>query len=110
MCFDGGVPRVRLSAEIAPLPRRVGSPHRAGAAGVSDRPVVLVLPAHDEGPRLHAVLRRVPPLVGTHPVVAVVVDDGSGDDTAAVARRTGAVTVTHPRNQGLGAAVRSGLA
>ncbi len=39
----------------------------------------------------------------------MVVDDGSTDDTAALARDAGAVVVSHSRNLGKGAALRTGL-
>ncbi len=80
------------------------------APGPAAGPVVLVLPAHNEGPRIGAVLARVPSEVGGHPVLVIVVDDGSGDDTAKAACDAGAELVAHPRNLGLGAAVRTGLA
>jgi uncharacterized membrane protein YbhN (UPF0104 family) len=73
-------------------------------------PVVLFLPAHDEGPRLADVIQRVPPEVLGREVLTVVVDDGSGDDTALVAVAAGARVVSHEANRGLGAAVRTGLA
>jgi len=40
----------------------------------------------------------------------IVVDDGSTDRTASIARAKGAVVIAHPRNMGLGAALRTGLA
>lgn len=39
----------------------------------------------------------------------IVVDDGSHDRTADVAREKGAIVISHPRNMGLGAALRTGL-
>lgn len=39
----------------------------------------------------------------------IVVDDGSSDKTAKIARSKGAVVVTHLKNMGLGAALRTGL-
>jgi glycosyltransferase involved in cell wall biosynthesis len=39
----------------------------------------------------------------------IVVDDGSRDRTAEMAREKGAVVLSHPRNMGLGAALRTGL-
>jgi glycosyltransferase involved in cell wall biosynthesis len=39
----------------------------------------------------------------------IVVDDGSSDKTVKIARSKGAVVVSHPRNMGLGAALRTGL-
>jgi uncharacterized membrane protein YbhN (UPF0104 family) len=74
-----------------------------------ERPVVLVLPARNEAPRIAAVLRRVPPTACGHEVRVVVVDDGSTDDTVDIARAQGATVVQHPDGLGLGAAVRTGL-
>jgi glycosyltransferase involved in cell wall biosynthesis len=75
-----------------------------------DAPVVVFLPAHDEEATVGAVVRALPASVGGRPVRVVVVDDGSTDSTAARAAEAGAVVVTQPRNLGLGAAVRRGLA
>ena len=71
----------------------------------SDPPRVLaVIPAHDEAPRIAAVVRgaalRLPVLV---------VDDGSADDTAAVARAAGADVLRQRPNAGKGAALRAGF-
>ena len=73
-------------------------------------PVVLFLPAHDEGPRVAAVIARAPWSVVGRRVEVVVIDDGSTDDTAAQAISAGARVVRHAANRGLGAAVRTGLA
>jgi glycosyltransferase involved in cell wall biosynthesis len=42
-------------------------------------------------------------------LTVIVVDDGSTDATSDQARAAGAVVVRHPKNQGKGAALRSGL-
>ena len=73
-------------------------------------PIVLFLPAHDEEAVVGSVVRRVPDVVLGHPVTCVVVDDGSTDATARVAAEAGATVVSVGRNEGLGAAVRRGLA
>jgi glycosyltransferase involved in cell wall biosynthesis len=79
-------------------------------------PIVLFLPAHDEAATVGQVVARAPALVDGHPVVVVVIDDGSTDGTADIARAAGAVVVPttstsrHVVPQGLGAAVRTGLA
>jgi glycosyltransferase involved in cell wall biosynthesis len=75
-----------------------------------DAPVVLFLPAHDEAAEVDGVVGRVPATVGGRRVECVVVDDGSGDDTAERAAAAGAAVVRVPEPQGLGAAVRRGLA
>jgi len=87
-----------------------GIPPHPPPAGPATGPIVLVLPARNEGPRIGAVLRRVPALAAGHRVRVIVVDDGSRDDTAAIARAAGAEVISHPHNLGLGAAVRTGLA
>jgi glycosyltransferase involved in cell wall biosynthesis len=73
------------------------------------RPVVCVFPARDEAPTVGDLVRRLPSAVAGHPVRCLVVDDDSQDDTALVARKAGATLVAGPA-QGLGAAVRCGLA
>lgn len=90
------------------LPRPLGS--RLGPKPEPSGPVVLFLPARNEGPRLAAVVAAAPAQIAGHPVEVVVVDDGSTDDTAATARSAGAIVVSHGANLGLGAAVRTGLA
>jgi glycosyltransferase involved in cell wall biosynthesis len=70
----------------------------------------MVLPSHDEEATVGDVVRRAPAEVHGHPVEVVVVDDGSADRTAALARDAGATVHSLDRNQGLGAAVRAGLA
>ena len=76
--------------------------------------VSIVIPAYNEAPTIEHVLRRVCDL-DLHTEV-LVVDDGSADDTAAVVearhRRAAATCacIRQPRNQGKGAAVRTGIA
>jgi uncharacterized membrane protein YbhN (UPF0104 family) len=89
---------------------RPAPPRPAPAPVADDAPVVVFLPAHDEEATVGAVVRALPATVEGRPVRVVVVDDGSTDGTAARAAEAGAVVVTQPRNLGLGAAVRRGLA
>jgi len=88
--------RLRRGPERPPVPVAAG-------------PIVLVLPARDEGARIGAVIDRLPAEVLGRPTRCIVVDDGSVDDTAAVAAGRGAAVVRHERSAGLGAAVRDGL-
>jgi glycosyltransferase involved in cell wall biosynthesis len=73
-------------------------------------PVVVFLPARNEAARIVEVIGRIPRQVAGRSVEIWVVDDGSNDDTAHVSASAGAQVRRHPRNRGLGAAVRTGLA
>ena len=67
-------------------------------------PIIALIPAYEEGPRITAVvqaaLRHLP---------VVVVDDGSRDDTAAAAEAAGATVLRQDPNAGKGAALRAGF-
>jgi glycosyltransferase involved in cell wall biosynthesis len=72
---------------------------------LSARPRVLALiPAHDEAPRIGAVVAAA----AVH-LPVLVVDDGSSDDTARVAREAGAEVLEQRPNAGKGAALRAGF-
>jgi len=77
---------------------------------ISGSPVLFFLPALDEAGAVAEVLSRIPTQVAGHGVVRLVVDDGSTDATATLARSSGAEVVSFADTQGLGAAVRHGLA
>ena len=68
--------------------------------------VVVIVPAFDEERNVGSVVLRLRQLVE----IVIVVDDGSRDETAQVARLAGAQVISHPRNRGYGAALRTGLA
>jgi hypothetical protein len=74
---------------------------------VEPRPVVFVIPAHNEAANLPRVLAAIDDS-GVVPRTVLVVDDGSTDATAAIARAAGANVVSHRGNRGL--APRSGQA
>jgi glycosyltransferase involved in cell wall biosynthesis len=69
---------------------------------VAPNEIVVVVPAHDEAPRIGAVVTAA---VRHLPVL--VVDDGSRDGTALVAERAGARVLRQTPNQGKGAALRT---
>jgi glycosyltransferase involved in cell wall biosynthesis len=70
----------------------------------SERPILALIPAYEEGPRIGAVVegaRRHLPVV--------VVDDGSTDDTPDQAKAAGAMVLRQEPNAGKGAALRAGF-
>ena len=74
-----------------------------------DKPLAVIIPAYNEAENLPSTLARIPK--GNLPTLQViVVDDGSADGSAEVARHHGAnLVISHPRNLGLGAALRTGI-
>lgn len=75
--------------------------------------ITFLFPAFNEAGNLRRFPLEVFPVFDTLevPYEVVVVDDGSTDETAAVAKALDRVRlVQHPRNLGLGAAVRTGIA
>jgi hypothetical protein len=67
--------------------------------------VVVIIPAFNEERNVGSVVLRLRQLVDT----VIVVDDGSHDETEEVARLAGAEVISHPKNRGYGAAIRTGL-
>ena len=91
------------------LPR--GLPERPAVAGSgTDAPIVVFMPAHNEEDIIASVIARIPERAHGRRVDVLVIDDGSTDATSAVASAAGATVISVSPNQGLGAAVRRGLA
>lgn len=87
-----------LSTDLAPV-TPVAHPR-------SDLKVVVIVPAYNEAGKIGNVVRKIP----VHAVrEVVVVDDCSSDATAAEARTWGATVLRHLTNQGVGAAIRTGI-
>jgi len=73
--------------------------------------LVIIMPALNEQATVGDTIRRVPERIeGIAAVDVVVIDDGSSDDTASQAEAAGAIVVSHPVRQGVGAAFQTGLA
>jgi hypothetical protein len=70
--------------------------------------IAIILPSLNEAQNLDVLLHRIPKRIAGLDVAAVVVDDGSTDETADIVRRDGAVLISHPVNQGGGAALKLG--
>lgn len=72
---------------------------------MTDKTVWSLIPAFNEGKTIGEVIE------GTRRYCEniVVVDDGSGDDTRKVAQRTGVIVLSHDRNLGKGAALKTGF-
>lgn len=88
------------------VPRTIAA---ATFAPPGDGPIVLFMPAYQEGPRIADVIARTPETSCGRPVLNLVINDGSTDDTVAQAEAAGATVRSLPQNTGLGAAVAEGL-
>ena len=69
------------------------------------RDVCVIVPCYNEGETIGRIVRAAK----FHVRDVIVVDDCSTDDTAAEARNAGAIVVRHQRNQGKGAALKTGF-
>jgi len=69
-----------------------------------DGPILALIPAYEEGPRIGTVVEAA-----ARHLPVVVVDDGSIDDTADRARAAGAKVIRQVPNAGKGAALRTGF-
>lgn len=70
----------------------------------------IIIPCLNEERTIGEVIDRIPKDIrGITSLEISVVDDGSGDATSAKASEKGAIVLRHTRNQGVGAAFRTGL-
>ncbi|MGI9622584.1 MAG: glycosyltransferase [Acidimicrobiales bacterium] len=98
------VGRLRLPSSDPPPETTADAPQSHVA------PVLLFMPAFNEEASIKACIERAPAEVCGQPVEVLVVDDGSNDSTVEFAHQAGADVLELSHNQGLGAAVRAGLA
>ena len=69
-----------------------------------DTPILALIPAYQEAPRIEAVVQGA-----RRHLPVVVVDDGSTDGTASIAEAAGATVIRQIPNAGKGAALRAGF-
>ena len=95
---------------VKPPAQSVGQVLGVPGSDAASHPVAVIVPAYNEAENLPRTLARIPRQQRPD-LRVIVVDDGSTDGTAEVAQNHGAdVVVSHARNRGLGAALRTGLA
>src|SRR4030042_694231 len=68
--------------------------------------VLIVIPAYNEQGKIGCVVNKIPSDLADK---VVVVNDCSTDQTALEAENAGAIIINHEQNQGVGAAIRSGI-
>lgn len=68
--------------------------------------ILIIAPAYNEAGKIGKVVEKVKAAV---PYDLLVVDDCSTDQTAIEAQQAGAKVISHSRNQGVGAAIRTGV-
>jgi dolichol-phosphate mannosyltransferase len=94
------------------IPTLLSALEVSGAGRVTRPRIFAVLPAFNEGAALTDLVRLFTEAVGTGPLQVIVVDDGSTDDSMALleeAQIAGTDIIRHPRNKGLGEAVKTGF-
>lgn len=104
-----------MAKTFSPAAFEVGSFNRGDRIPRKQK-VFITLPAYDEGKGLDEMLASIRRLLSnqTFDYHVLVVDDGSQDDTVEVAIEAGnkmpVTVISHRENQGLAAAIRTGLA
>ena len=76
--------------------------------GAQGRSAIATIVCYNNGANVSRTLELVPP-PSERDFDVVVVDDGSTDDTASHIARFDFPVIRHPRNRGLGAAIKSGM-
>lgn len=97
-------------APETPTETRALADFRATYAGATLGPVVVVIPAYDEGGSVGPVLDALPRECAGLPVDVLVMSDGSTDETVERAREHGAHVCAFAENVGQGTVLRHGYA
>lgn len=72
--------------------------------------LVIIIPAYNEEKTITRVIQEIPRNIeGINQSEVLVIDDGSVDNTVKVAKETGALVVSHNKNEGLGIAFSTGI-
>ncbi len=71
--------------------------------------VSVIIPAEDEAKSIRTLITEVKKSLAEYPHEIIVVDDGSRDGTAQIASTDGTIVVSHEKNQGKGAAMKTGV-
>lgn len=72
---------------------------------LNNKKIAVVIPALNEERLIGQVIEAIPGFVDH----ILVVDDGSSDRTVVISREKGAITISHKRNRGVGAALITGV-
>ena len=70
--------------------------------------VSVIMPARDEASSIGSVISMIRKSLSGLPHEIIVVDDGSRDETGAIAHNSGAIVISHEKNLGKGAAMKTG--
>jgi glycosyltransferase involved in cell wall biosynthesis len=71
--------------------------------------IAIIIPAFNEEKSISTIISRIPQTIeGINPRI-IVINDGSTDNTKKNAENAGALVISHNRNIGLGASLRTGL-
>jgi len=70
--------------------------------------VSIIIPARDEASSIGSVIPKIRESLSEYLYEIIVVNDGSRDETGAIAQRSGTIVISHEKNLGKGAAMKTG--